>query len=98
MTRKQPLANLYLLYAWSQVSKATRGLSVEATPKCAINGFCSCIGAIIKGKVALSEAQKQAFQHYKKDLHLLAARKTPLKQKKKALKKQGLLKALTDTA
>lgn len=44
---------------------------------------------IIKGKVPLTKAQKEALQRYKKDLWLLATRKAPLEEKKKVLKRKG---------
>lgn len=89
------LNNLYIIYAWSKVGKKMRNLSIDGLPKCAIDDFCICFQDIIKGRVPLNKNQIAALLRYKKELRILASRKTPNSKKKKALKKKGLIEALT---
>ena len=59
---------------------------VKLLSECALN--------ILKGNVLLKKGQKERLRRHRKNLHLLADKTVPKKQKEKVIQKGGLLPAI----
>ena len=59
-----------------------------------IKALCECSLNILKGRIKLSPTQKKKLSRHKKNLRLLATKKSTLKHRKRVLQKGGFLGAL----
>ena len=94
-SKMRDLNNLYILYAWTKVSKKRRNQTIDGISRVCLEDLCHCFREIIKGKVPLTEDQLIALQRYKKELRTLSSTKVSYEKKKKELKRKGLIEALT---
>ncbi len=97
LNKMQDLNNLYILYAWTKVSKKVRNQTIDGISNPCLADLCRCFRNIIKGKVPLTEHQLSALQRYKKELRALSSRRLTREKQKTFLKKKGLLKLLQKT-
>mgnify|MGYP003535994637 FL=1 len=73
--------------------RARRNL-IKKCDKNLIDCFCECSKNVLKGNVPLNGAQLKKLRREKKNLRVIALKKTPLKRKRRILQKGGFIGAL----